>query len=165
MGLLEALIFAGGAAVESEEFSVPVPATASMLAMLEQLGIEDDCITETIVLEAYKRCITQACFVHESPRDLVRAKVKFEKAYDFLLDYIYRACVESIDVVGRYCPTCKREECERKFTHQELVNKLDEALVKKKEEYAEFPDRLVFLDRAEKFLKNKLVPKNSPLRC
>ncbi len=165
IGIIGSPDFCRGSAAEIEEFSVPVPAMGSVSAMLEQLGIDGDYITETIVFEAYKRCISDICFVHSSPRDLTRARANFEKAYDFLLDYIYRSCVESIDVVGDYCPACRQEEYEKKFTSRELRKKLDEALAQKRAEYVGFAERLAFLDRAEFFLKKKLMPKNSPLRC
>ncbi|QQR49282.1 hypothetical protein IPF37_00345 [bacterium] len=165
IGIIGSPDFCRGSAAEIEEFSVPVPAMGSVSAMLEQLGIDGVVITETIVFDAYKRCMSDICFVHSSPRDLSRAKANFEKAYNFLLDYIYRSCVESIDIDGSYCPACRQEEYEKKFTPQELRKKLDQALTLKRREFADFPDRLAFLDRAEFFLKKNLMPKYSPLRC
>lgn len=160
-----------------EEFHVSMPSDASMMSY--QLGLEHEDITESIVLEAYLKVVNAMRFEYGSPRDLKREIGKLNKVRDFFLDYIYRACVESTDenfhyldysysanvacpnLVELYCSKCNEEQGDKELTRQELIEKLDYALVQKRSEFAGYPNRLAFLDRAEAFLKKKLPLENS----
>ena len=166
------IVYGAGALPAEEEFHVSMPSDASMMPY--QLGLEHGDITESIVLEAYLKVVNTMRFEYGSPRDLKREIGKLNKVRDFFLDYIYRTCVESTDqnfhyldysysanvacsdLVEPYCSKCNEEQCDRELTRQELIEKLDYALAQKRSEFAGYPNRLAFIDRAEAFLKKNL---------